>query len=651
MKQSIRRLLCLGLIFALALSLAACGQTETKSPDSTADPPAQAEGTAATAQQTAQTETVGQAEATEPTAEDGSVYNGLFETDRVHTVDVTISEEDWADLRQNPLSKTKYRTDVVIDGETVEQVSFATKGNTSLSFVASNPDNDRYSFKLNFGKYNKGQTYHGLNKLSLNNLYADATYLKDYLSYLLFRRAGVEAPLTSFVWLTVNGADHGLYIAIEDVSEAWMARTNEGEGVVYKPETEQLDQAGKHGQNGQPPIPPDGGGNGQFSTPPDGSSGATPSNGAGNGQAPAPPDGDSNGQNPTPPDGAGNGQMPAPPSGENNGQMPTPPDGNGQSGFPGGRGGFPGGPAGPGGSGENSKGADLAYNGDALDNYSDIFDNAETDADETDQQRVVAALKALSEGTSLEQHLNTDEIIRYFAVHNFVLNYDSYTGNMLHNYFLYEKDGKLEMLPWDYNLAFGAFGGGGPGGQGRPDEFGRPDETGKGGEADPSGRPDGTEGPMATSDATALINTGIDSPLNGPTEAQRPMWAWIAADEAYLTQYHQIFDQLLRDYFENGTFEAELDSLSALLRPYVEKDPTAFYTVEEFDKAVEALRQVCLLRAQSVRAQLDGALATKTTEQNAADRVDASGVNVSDMGTHMGGGEGGFPGGRGGKRR
>ena len=27
------------------------------------------------------------------------------------------------------------------------------------------------------------------------------------------------------------------------------------------------------------------------------------------------------------------------------------------------------------------------------------------------------------------------------VVHNFVLNFDSYTGSMIHNYYLYEKDG------------------------------------------------------------------------------------------------------------------------------------------------------------------------------------------------------------------
>ena len=37
----------------------------------------------------------------------------------------------------------------------------------------------------------------------------------------------------------------------------------------------------------------------------------------------------------------------------------------------------------------------------------------------------------------------TDAVIRYMAVHNFLCNDDSYTGMMVHNYYLYEEDGVL----------------------------------------------------------------------------------------------------------------------------------------------------------------------------------------------------------------
>ena len=170
-------------------------------------------------------------------AETRAEYGGLFDTNSVHKIEVSLSDEDWADLRANPLNKTKYHADVTIDGTSVSDVSFATKGNTSLTHVASS-DSDRYSFKINFGKYVKGQTYFGLNKLDLNTLMADATYMKDYISYEIMRRAGVSSPFVSYAELYVNGEKHGLYIAIESVSTAFLERTEgSSQGALYKPET------------------------------------------------------------------------------------------------------------------------------------------------------------------------------------------------------------------------------------------------------------------------------------------------------------------------------------------------------------------------------------------------------------------------------
>ena len=81
------------------------------------------------------------------------------------------------------------------------------------------------------------------------------------------------------------------------------------------------------------------------------------------------------------------------------------------------------------------------------------------------------------------------------------------------------------------------------------------------------------------------------------------------------------------------------------MSPYVEKDPTKFYTYEEFEAGMEALREFCALRAESVRGQLRGTIPSTSagqTEDSSA-LVDASHITLSDMGS-MGGG-GGFPGG------
>ncbi len=551
-------------------------------------------------------------------SESAEYESKLFDTSYVHNINIDIAESDWSDLKENPLEKTKYDVDITIDGEEFSSVAFSTKGNTSLSSIASDEDNDRYSFKVNFGKYVEGQTYYGLNKLNLNNIYADATYMKDYLSYEIFRQAGVDSPLVSYVWLTVNGEDHGLYIAIEDISESYLDRTQDGEGELYKPETEQLSNMDKVGggdmkkpEMGEDTTMPEGFEPPEGAAPPDGENsekrgkGGRPDMGGGFSGMP---------EDLTMPEGMEMPSMPA------DGEMPDLSGGEmpdfAEGGMPGGFGGF-------GGFGSSSSGASLAYTDDEISSYSDIFDNSVTDADEESNQRVIAALKALSEGSDLESCLDTDEVIRYFAAHNFVLNYDSYTGNMLHNYYLYENDGKLSMLPWDYNLAFGGMGGG----------FGGGKEAGS--------KSEKSFDKESLTDATSLVNTGIDTPLSGADADSRPMWSWISENEEYLEKYHEVYNELLTNYFESGEFEKQIDAIYEMILPYVEKETSAFYTADEFKTGYKTLKQFCLLRAESIRAQLDGELSADTSKQNDSDKISASDIKISDMGSMNRGGEGG----------
>ncbi len=526
----------------------------------------------------------------------------LFTQGQVHTIDIAISEDDWNDLLENPFEKTKYKTNVTIDGETISDVSFASKGNTSLSSVADDPDSNRYSFKLNFGKYIDGQNYYGLDKLNLNNLYADATYMKDYISYRIFSEAGIDSPLTSYVWLTINGEAHGLYLAIEEIGDSYLNRTENGEGELYKPETEHLANMNeKKGSGDQPTMP----GN---MTPPSidgsqsGSGNFTPPNmdgiqsGSGNFTPPDLNGSQSSSGNFTPPNmngsqnGSGNFTPPNTDGSQSGFGNFTPPDMSEMPNEPGG------------GFGSSSNGASLKYSDDNIKSYSDIFDNSITDVTDEDEKKVVNALKGISEGKNIEEYADIEKLASYFAAHNFVLNYDSYTGNMLHNYYLYEKNGKLSMLPWDYNLSFGAFSG---------------DH-----QSDDSG-----------TDPTELINTGIDTPLSGCEENDRPMWQLIISDEKYTQLYHDVYEKLLTDYFESGEFETEIDKLYEMLKPYIEKDPSSFYTAEEYTKAYKTLKNTCILRAKSIRSQLNGTLSTKTDNQKTSDRVNASSIVIKDMGS------------------
>ena len=497
----------------------------------------------------------------------------LFDTSKVHTIDIVI--DDWDAFLQTAQSEEYSVCSVVIDGEAFKNVGIRGKGNTSLSTVSS-MDSDRYSFKIEFDQYDSTKSYYGLDKLSLNNLIQDNTMMKDYLVYQMMNEFGAAAPLCSYVYITVNGEDWGLYLAVEAVEESFLQRNYGNDyGDLYKPDS--MNMGGGRG-NGKDFDFEDFMG----SSDSEDSSGSTMPSMPGGGMWPS-MGGDSS-EMPTMPEGFDPSQM--------GGMMPgqsgsweqqsgqTPPDASTgaaqQGGFdPSQMGGMiPGGM----GSGETK----LQYIDDDPDSYSTIFSSAKTDITTADQTRLIAALKDLSAGK--ESAVNAEAVIRYFVVHNFVVNGDSYTGSMIHNYYLYEDDGQLSMIPWDYNLAFGTFQG---------------------------------------NNGSSAVNDDIDSPLS-VTGSDRPMIDWIFSSEEYTQLYHQYF----REFLNTVDVQSIINNAKTLIAPYVEKDPTKFCTYEEFEKGVETLSTFCDLRSQSVAQQLAG---------NDAN-VDASVITLSDMGTMNHGG-------------
>ena len=162
--------------------------------------------------------------------------DNLFAEGVVNEINIEISEEDWADLVENPLEETYYAVDVTINGETLSNVGLRTKGNNTLTSVASS-DSDRYSFKIDFDYFNDGENYYGLKKLNLNNNYGDASYMREYISYRIMGEMGIPVPATSYTHITINGEEWGLYLAVEPIDEVFLERTfGDSTGDLYKPD-------------------------------------------------------------------------------------------------------------------------------------------------------------------------------------------------------------------------------------------------------------------------------------------------------------------------------------------------------------------------------------------------------------------------------
>lgn len=500
----------------------------------------------------------------------------LFSTDTVHTIDIQVKDADWQGMLDNARAEEYIAATVVIDGEKVGGVGLRPKGNSSLSMVASS-DSDRYSLKIEFDHFSSGISYYGLDKLALNNIVQDSTYMKDYITYQMMNEMGADAPLSSFIWVTVNGEDWGLYLAVEGVEEAFAKRVyGSNFGEIYKPDTMDMNDVANFQRDDTR-----GGGFAGFG-----------------GEMPDMPDMENlQGFEGTP------GEMP------DFANMPEITwDGNGAAARGGGRGGF---------GGFGGGATSLLYTDDDPDSYSAIFDNAVFNASDADKKRLIQSLKQLNEGENLDAVLDVDEVIRYFVVHNFVLNSDSYTGNMTHNYYLAENDGRLSMIAWDYNLAFGGMGGMGrmPGNENAGQTAADPETT--------------------IDQATTLVNYPIDSPLLSGSIEDKPMISWIFSDEAYLEKYHAVYAEYVA-YFTSGGFAEMYDNAIALISPFVEKDPTAFCTYDEFLTGSSTLREFCLLRAESIRSQLDGAIASTSEEQTEtsnANFIDASHIDIESMGS------------------
>ena len=475
----------------------------------------------------------------------------LFDKDKVLEINIKIDENDFDDLKENATDEQYYRADITIDGVTCKNVAIRAKGNSSLSQVAGDDTTDRYSFKIKTDEYIDNQNIYGLSKFVLNNNIGDATNMKEYMSYDLLNQMGISTPGFAYANIKINDQDWGLYLAVESLEDEFIERNyGNTNGNLYKVETSNMGKENKAGQQMQPP------------------------------------------------EGNQDGQQMQPPEGNQDGQQMQ----QGQ--------GFPGG-AGPGGMGKS--GGSLIYSDDEISSYSDIFDYTILDkTNKSDKKRLIEIIKNLNEGTKLEESIDVDEVLKYFAVNTFLVNLDSYAGSMKHNYYLYEQDGKMQILPWDYNLAYGAF-------------------FMMGGGADNS----------KNSQASQVINFPIDSPVTDSME-NSPLISKLLEVNEYREKYHEYLQEIVDKYVNTGYFNEEIDKIDNLIADYVKNDKTAFFTYDEYKASLPSLKQYGVDRGKSIQEQLNGI-------QPSEDYGDLeTTVDIKALGQQMGGGpkgdeEGGMP--------
>lgn len=427
-----------------------------------------------------------------------------------------------------------------------------------------------------------------MESIALNNIIQDNTYMKEYITYDLYDFLGVATPEMSYSNVKINGEEWGLYLAVEIVDKRYLENNfGTSEGNLYKPET-----MGVGGNNGgdQKGNPPNGGERPQMQPP-------QMENGKGNPQGELPQMG--NGGNdinqgemiPTEiNDQKQNGDMNniKPPNNEQEGDNTA--NNKEPQGGQNGRG------------GRTSEGADFVYIDDKLSSYSVVRDSAVfKETTDEDFERIINMFKNLNDGTNLEDVLDVEEVLKYFAVNTYVLNLDSYSGQMYHNYYLYEKDGKCQILPWDLNLSFGGFGARG----------GNPNQS---------------------SGSASVINFPIDNPVSGDLD-NMPLIGQLLKVDKYKELYHSYLKQIADEYFNSGYYVNLVNKIDSLINSYVKQDPTKFCTYEEYEASIPEMMTFGEDRTKSVLAQLNGEQPS-TTYGN----IESS-INMSALGNMGGGGK------------
>ena len=351
-------------------------------------------------------------------------YTEIFEKDSVIDINIDIDEADLNDIRNYPKNEEYHSADIMVDGIKVENAGIRTKGNMTLNSVA-NSDSDRYSYRIKFNKYVKGNKLIGLDKLCLNSGYSDPSYMREYLHYEVLRSLGMNVPETVFARVYINGEYAGLYFAVEGIGDTFL----EGNfGETYK-------------------------------------------------------------------------------------------DGNLY---------------------KMDEGSTLEYKENEDYSYADLKSGDDENLD--DFKKFVKELNDMTDGEKgdIEDILDVDSALKYIASNTVLCNYDSYNGNMHHNYYLYEdENGVFTVIPWDFNMSFGGFNG-------------------------------------------SNSEVGIDTPYISGSLETLPLIGKLLSVPEYKERYYSYIKEIM-SYLEN--FENRVSELKTILAPYVKEDSTAFYSYEEFEKA------------------------------------------------------------------
>jgi spore coat protein H len=188
-----------------------------------------------------------------------------FFQDKVWTVQLELTARDWAALQPTqqftrtgapapqdvPHSEAEElgyvfpyaHASIRIGSALLPDVGLRAKGSDTFLWAI---EGGKWSWKVDFDHYVKGQRFAGLKTLNLHNSITDPGFMNEALGYRLYRSQGVAAPRTTYARVFVNvpglftARYFGLYVVVEQVDSTFVEDHFDSPAAIFKPFTREV---------------------------------------------------------------------------------------------------------------------------------------------------------------------------------------------------------------------------------------------------------------------------------------------------------------------------------------------------------------------------------------------------------------------------
>ncbi len=165
----------------------------------------------------------------------------LFQRDSLPVFDLTLPAERWQHLQDHALDEEYEQACVSVDDIPIGTVGLRFKGAYGTLIPCVDRETgaitcDKLSLKLKFSEVYPDLRFHGMKRLNLHSMKNDPTKLREKIGYDLYRAMGVQAPLSDWAMVRINGEPFGIYSMVEEIDgrftdDRW---PEDGDGNLWK---------------------------------------------------------------------------------------------------------------------------------------------------------------------------------------------------------------------------------------------------------------------------------------------------------------------------------------------------------------------------------------------------------------------------------